>query len=303
MKATLFQSLILLCAAAVAATAAECRAIDGDFIRAADLAALNPAFAAVPPDSLYGYAPRPGAQRVATPGDLTRFAHAHGITAEFESLCFVRESAPPDPKAAATAMRASLGEPDARIEIVEMSRFPAPPGEMVFPRESLAEPVSGGLAVWNGYIDRGGKRYPVWAKARIGVLAKRLVAANAVRAGQILTESDVRVETTEAFPRRVMPLSSAAAAVGLVARRMINAGAPIAAAALAEPNAVDRGETVVVEVRSGSAILKLEAKAEAAGRRGDVIPLRNTTSGKVFRARIEDKGRLTLDCDGPRSFR
>jgi len=40
----------------------------------------------------------------------------------------------------------------------------------------------------------------------------------------------------------------------------------------------------------------VEAKAESAGRRGEMLSFRNPETGKVFRARVEDKGRASIDC-------
>lgn len=297
------KAIALAMALAAAGLAAECGIVTGDHIYASDLAALAPAFGAVPATAVFGYSPRPATRRGATAEELGRFARAHGISAEFDAMCFVRAAAPPDTEAAAAAMRASLGSPEARIEIVEISRFPAPPGVLVFPRESLVEPAAGGVAVWNGHVQYDGGRFAIWVKARIAVPVTRLVAASALRPGQILAEGDVRVETAEDFPRRTQPLSNPADAVGKAARRAIAAGAAIPANALIEPNAVERGDTVMVEVRSGGAVLKLEAKAEAPGRRGDTIPLRNAASGKLFRARIEDKGRVALECRGSETSR
>jgi flagella basal body P-ring formation protein FlgA len=65
---------------------------------------------------------------------------------------------------------------------------------------------------------------------------------------------------------------------------------------LEAPNDVERGQTVAVEVHSGGAVVKAEAKAESAGHRGETIPVRNITSGTLFRAEIEGKGRVLVNC-------
>jgi flagella basal body P-ring formation protein FlgA len=283
--------------------ASDCRKVEGDTILGRDLAAANPAFAGAPPDAIFGFAPRPGVARMATAAQLKRFAREHGIEGTFEAMCFERATEPPDAGAATAAMRKSLGAPDAHIEIVEMSKFAAPPGKMVFPRESLAEPPGDGPAVWNGYVAYNGGRFQIWAKARIMVPTRRVVAAADLKAGQLLTENDVREETADVFPKRNAPLASAGDAVGHVARRRMAAGTPILASALGEPNVVERGQTVAVEVHSGGAVLKLEATAETAGHRGDTIPVRNVTSGKVFRARVEGKGLVILEFHAPEKTR
>jgi flagella basal body P-ring formation protein FlgA len=52
---------------------------------------------------------------------------------------------------------------------------------------------------------------------------------------------------------------------------------------------------VTVQVQSGAAVLTLEAEAQSDGRAGQVISLRNASSGKVFRARVTGKGHALLE--------
>jgi flagella basal body P-ring formation protein FlgA len=80
-----------------------------------------------------------------------------------------------------------------------------------------------------------------------------------------------------------------------VPRRSIRAGDPVTANALEAPPAVARGDLVSVEVSSGAAQLKLTAKAESAGRPGDVILLRNPGNGQRFQARVSHPGKVTID--------
>lgn len=63
--------------------------------------------------------------------------------------------------------------------------------------------------------------------------------------------------------------------------------------ALPEPD-VMRGEQVSVVVTSGAALLRFEADAETSGRRGDSVLVRNPENGKLFQARVEGKGRVTV---------
>src|SRR5271170_7752409 len=56
-----------------------CRLVDGDHIRAGDLAAVAPVFAALDPTVEIGLAPLPGIKRVLHPVDLLQLARDHGI--------------------------------------------------------------------------------------------------------------------------------------------------------------------------------------------------------------------------------
>jgi flagella basal body P-ring formation protein FlgA len=82
--------------------------------------------------------------------------------------------------------------------------------------------------------------------------------------------------------------------VGKIPRRPISAGSVISAALLEDPKDVERGQMVEVEVRSGAARLKLEGRAQSAGRTGDAIRVRNLGTGKSFSAHVSAKGQVVL---------
>lgn len=273
-----------------------CHPVAGNRIVGSDLAAASPAFAAIAPEFVVGNAPQPGARRFIEPDELARIARTASIEGpKFDPVCFERVVEPLDPARVVEAIRKSLALPQAEVQLLDMSRFPAPRGELVFPREAVPQPSTGDSGIWNGYVDYPGGRFSIWANVQVRAPVRRLVAAADLKQGQLVAAGDVRVEDATEFPRRSAALDSAAAAIGQVTRRSIRAGSPLFAADLTQPNDIERGQTVVVEVRSGAAVLKLEATAMSAGRRGDLVALRNAASGKTFQARVEDPGRAVLE--------
>lgn len=280
------------------AAMAACYMVDGSRIQGSDLAAASPAFAMIPPESEIGYAPLPGARRVMETAELVRLAARFSVDAAGSpAICFERRTAEPDPGKLMQAMRTSLKSPDARIEIVEFLRRPAPAGDVDFPLSGLMAPAAGrDTALWNGNVRYDGGRFPIWARVRIAVREQVVVAVEALKPGRVIEAADVKLDQIETFPRRYPMVSQLEAVVGRVPRRAIPAGTPILPDALDEPIQVAKGDTVQVEVRSGAALLRLEARAESAGRRGQTIPIRNLDSGKVFRARVQDKGQVVMEC-------
>ena len=72
-----------------AVSAATCRPTSGDEIIGSDLAAAVPELATLPPDSRFGYAPAPGAQRIFTVPQLRQIATRYGIAAKIDlPVCF-----------------------------------------------------------------------------------------------------------------------------------------------------------------------------------------------------------------------
>src|SRR5579864_8767453 len=116
-----------------------CHIVTDDVIRIHDLAAAEPAFSSVDTDDPVSHSPLPGATRVVEGAELDRIAHRYGIDGgDLREVCFQRPMRLLDPPGLMAAFRQTLGIPDAEIELVDFSRFPAPAGRLVFPRSGLA---------------------------------------------------------------------------------------------------------------------------------------------------------------------
>jgi len=294
---------LLAAAACVAAwgSAEECAIVEGERIRAADLARLRPLFSALDAGLELGYAPAPGLRRVLTSAELGRLARRHGlIDASVEAVCVERASEPLSRAQLVEAMRRSLGE-EARIEVVDWDRRPAPRGVLEFPLSGLSGPPSRpeGAVVWRGRIrTASGRTAPVWARLRVGVTRRLLVAKRDIAAGQPVEAGDIEERVMEVFPRVVAKPVGAEEALGAVPRRRIRAGEVLTAAALKLAPEVRRGDRVEVAVEGTGARLRLEALAETSGRRGDAVLVRNPATGRRFQATVEGPGRLAVYLEG-----
>ena len=83
---------VLLAAGAPFLQAGACQRVDGDYIRAGDLAAALPAFSGLDPAMEIGLSPLPGVTRVFHPADLLGLARANGIALSGSppAVCFER---------------------------------------------------------------------------------------------------------------------------------------------------------------------------------------------------------------------
>jgi flagella basal body P-ring formation protein FlgA len=129
---------------------------------------------------------------------------------------------------------------------------------------------------------------------KVSAAMPRVIATVPLAAGKPVEKGQVRLETIDDFPLRNDTARALEEVVGRVPRRAVRAGLPVLRSDLAEAFQVERGDTVQVMVLAGAAQLELDALAEASGRQGDVISLRNPRSGKLFRARIDGKGRAIV---------
>ncbi len=184
--------------------------------------------------------------------------------------------------------------PKARIEVLDLSRQPIPPGELHFSLAGLGgAPASEAASprIWRGQVRQAGKDdFQVWAKVRVLVSGTRAIASRDLLPGHPIDLSQIRLESYEGPPGMADP----AQIVGRAPRKSIPAGAAIEANLLEEAQDVLRGDIVRVEVSSGQAKLVLEGEAQSAGRRGDTIAVRNPASGKIFRARIQNRGQVSV---------
>jgi flagella basal body P-ring formation protein FlgA len=275
--------------------AAACLPIVADRITAADLARTMPAFAAAPGSEVLALTPAPGLRRSFSAVDLERWARRHGLSeSKFSGgVCFEWPVAPLTETAIMAALRASVGNPDARLELREFSRQPAPPGELEFPRGGLMVPARwqpGEPLIWKGRVKYAERRsFSIWARVVVGVRGKRVVAKRDLAAGKVIAADEVTLEDRERLPFSAPDFDQLDQVVGRIPRRYIEAGKTIPATVLGEPRAVEKGDRVAVEARSGAMKLTMEAVSESGGRTGERVMLLNPSSGKRFPARIEGK--------------
>lgn len=290
--------IALAFAVALLGQLAPCQPVDTDRVLGRHLASALPQFAALPPDLDLGYAPVPGARRSFSVMELQRLAVANGMDATFSApVCFAWPLAPVTPAAMRTAMLRALEPATARIDVLEVSAFAAPLGEVIFLRSALPPPSllpQSDSLLWKGFVKYGGSRqFTIWARVRVAMPCVRVVAVEPIRAGEPIRAEQVRVEEYEGLPAAAVA-NDLSTVVGNCSRRALAAGSAVLRANLEPPLDVKKGDAVAVEVVSGATRFRFEAKAEESGRRGATIRLRNQSSGKIFQAQIVERGKANL---------
>jgi flagella basal body P-ring formation protein FlgA len=247
----------------------------------------------LPETRVVSYAPAPGRQRIFTVHELHSIAESAGIAAEpAGDICFELPVAPLREEDVLDSMRKSY--PDAKIEIVETSRFPVPEGAVFFPTTGLQRSSSSPL-IWRGYVSYGADRkFSVWAKVNLKIRATRVLATEAMRAGQVIQPEQLRVEDYEGPPLDPGFAVDPEQVAGRMLRSFVAAGAAIKTSNLQAPWDIERGDSVTVQVYSGAARITVQAKATSSGRRGETVQLLNESSGKQFRAKVESAGRAIV---------
>jgi flagella basal body P-ring formation protein FlgA len=273
----------------------SCHPIKSDWIYGRDLVAAVPALTGISPDFKVGLAPIPGQQRIFRIAELERLASANDLPAQVsEDVCFSWKLAVPDRSQMLSAMQKELANQNPSIEIVESSLMPAPEGEYVFPLSGLIV-GSDKAAVWRGYVSYAGdKRFPVWARAIVKVKESHVIAIADLHEGASIRLDQLKTEVYEGPVRRERYCTDAARIEGLLLRRPVTAGTPLMDEMLETPREVNRGDIVNAIVQTGAARLEVQGVAEADGRKGQIISIRNPRSGRSFHAVVEEKGTVLV---------
>ena len=279
------------------AAAPHCGYVSGDRIYARDLAGAAPAFASLPPDLPLAYAPAPGQVKTIPAPELQRLAKANGIDAgQPSNACFEWKMRVPSDAELLAAMQAALLPRTVQIKIVDRSNNAVPNGDVKFSLPPLAGAVNAAPILWRGTVTDGShKSYQIWARVLLEGSGTHVVAAEPLRSGQPIRATQLRAEQWSGPLASLDAISSPWQAVGLMPKAAIPAGAVIRTEMLARTPDVLQGDTVEVRVNYGHARITTDAVAEEAGALGAMIRVRNTASGKRFRARVDGKDLVSVN--------
>jgi flagella basal body P-ring formation protein FlgA len=221
-----------------------------------------------------------------------------GIPGTLSEICVERATEKLTHESLEAALHTAVGSSQATIELLDWSRYPVPHGEIQFPPGGRS-PLGDREVLWRGYVRYGStRRFAIWARVRVSVHQQRVVARVGLAAGKSIRPEQLSLEEVEASPFGARPEESLDTVVGHLARRSLAAGTPILRSLLEAPLEIHSGDSVTVEVSNGLARLSFDARAEAGGRRGDLIPVRNPATGKSLRARVEGAGKVSIAVAG-----
>jgi flagella basal body P-ring formation protein FlgA len=293
--------MILMASVSAALAHAGCVAVSSDKILARDVRDALPFLREIDPATPIGFSPRPGVQRILSVKELILIAQKYGLALSgnaISSVCVERLVKPIAPEEIRAALLSAMSVKEAEVEVVDFSREALPPGRLEFRLVNLGRPFGDNPdnpVIWRGLLHYDTQSsVPIWAKIKVSVGATLLVAAEDIPAGTVIKAVQVKEVLGRQFPFLPLTTQSPEEIIGKIARHSISAGQKFAPGALDEPTEISRGDKVRVKVVDGSATLSLDAVAQSSGKKGDSILVHNPSTGKNFRAVVEEKGRVTL---------
>ncbi|MGC4051562.1 MAG: flagellar basal body P-ring formation chaperone FlgA [Paludibaculum sp.] len=268
----------------------SCVIVDGDRIEMRHLRSFLQAGVEIPNETVFGASPQPGVRRSVSAVELMRWAKAHGSENPVaKDGCFEWATRQVTEEEATEAMRASL-EPEAELQVLELSRFQVPLGKVVFPRTGLREPsvlLQSQPSIWFGYVEYSrNQRAKIWAKVILSISSSKVTAIQELKAGEPIQAEQISQEKIKTFPYLRQRGLTAQDFVGRTARRSVRAGTVLAESDVVVDPDVKKGDVVEVEARFGRSVLRTQAVAEASARIGERLLLRNADSGKILQAKL-----------------
>lgn len=116
-----------------------------------------------------------------------------------------------------------------------------------------------------------------------------------VDAGQPLEKSMLSMRKLDVLSLRSGGIEDYSTFLGRQFKKSVRAGTPLSTGILAIPKLVHRREFVKIRSGSGGIAVYAEGEALSDGHHGDIIKVRNKTSGKVLQATVIDQGTVRVN--------
>lgn len=140
-----------------------------------------------------------------------------------------------------------------------------------------------------------GKRpWRLFISASLDIHGPALVAAMPLSRGTRLTANMITTSTVALNTSHREPIKSREALLGREMARAVNAGSMFTPDLVQQPDAVSRGDYVVITARSGHFSVQTRGKALADGQIGDQVPIQNLSSQRTVRGQITGPGHVEI---------
>ena len=140
----------------------------------------------------------------------------------------------------------------------------------------------------------GDRPWRMFVTASVSIQGPALVAARPLARGERITPDLVNTRSMEVNASRRGVLTEADAVAGMEVRRPINSGSLITPDLLAAPDAVERGDHVIITAKSGAFSVSSRGKALANASIGEQVLVENLRSSRTVRANVVAPGRVEI---------
>jgi flagella basal body P-ring formation protein FlgA len=278
-------------------TPVPCVAVDGPAITAGSLASAVPRFAALPADTVLGFAPQPGVRRVLGPRELNvwlrRFLPESPGVDVTASPCIEARSRTVRREEVEDAVRRAFGSRgrEFRIELAAFSAMATGPESLHFDVAQMPRSTDpSGFVIWTGTAGgETGQPRRIWARVRVRERSREPFAGRDLRRGELLREGDV--EWREVWRVPGVPVSlPGQLPQDSTWMRSLKQGDSIRASDLKLPQLVRGGDEIELELADGDVHLRLRTTARTSGHSGQRVLVSSPFSKRSIPGVVKAKG-------------
>ncbi len=121
-----------------------------------------------------------------------------------------------------------------------------------------------------------------------------LVAARPLTRGERITEAALESRSVIVNATRRAAITNRTQLIGMEMRRGVNAGTPFTPDLLTAPEAIQRGDHVVISAHTNGFTVRSRGKALASGGIGEQVLVENLSSARTVRAQITGPGQVKI---------
>ncbi|MEJ2444372.1 MAG: flagellar basal body P-ring formation chaperone FlgA [Exilibacterium sp.] len=140
----------------------------------------------------------------------------------------------------------------------------------------------------------GTQPWSIFVTARVDIQAPIVIAGHSLSRHTLIREEDVELARRDTSTAGNGFVTDPARVVGKKLKRSLSPGAPIRLPLLEEPNAIKKGDAIVVEAARGTLTVVAPGTALTDGRIGQQIRVKNTHSERIIKARVVAPGRVRV---------
>lgn len=140
----------------------------------------------------------------------------------------------------------------------------------------------------------GERPWRMFVTASLSIKGPALVAARPLTRGERITEALLVSHSVEVNASRRGVITDPGQAVGMEVRRSVNAGSLITPDILSAPDAVARGDHVIITARSGNFSVRSRGKALASASIGEQVLVENLRSSRTIKANVVGPGQVEI---------
>lgn len=140
----------------------------------------------------------------------------------------------------------------------------------------------------------GSRPWRMFVTASVSIHGPALVAARPLTRGERVTQGLLTKQSVEINASRRGVITDAQQAIGMEVRRSVNAGSLITPDMLSAPNAVERGDHVIITAKTGGFSVRSRGKALASAGVGEQVLVENLRSSRTIKASVVAPGHVEI---------